>query len=116
MAKARFGSVDEYVASQREGARDILERVRRAIRRALPDAEESISYSIPTYKLNGSAVLYFAGWKTYYSIYPCGDAVVTQFREELAPYAVQKATVRFRYSIPVPEKLIEGIAVFRAAE
>jgi len=116
MAKVRFGSVGEYVAAQPEAARDVLERVRGAIRKALPEAEESVSYNIPTYKIDGSAVLYFAGWKAHYSIYPCSEALVAKFRDELAPYAVHKATVRFPFSDPVPEKLITRIARFRAEE
>ncbi len=63
MAKTDFKSVDEYMASQPEAVRGILGRVRTAILKAVPGAEEVISYKIPTYKLHSGPVLYFAGWK-----------------------------------------------------
>ncbi len=116
MAKTQFKSVDDYLASQPEPAQVALELVRSAIRRALPEADEVISYNIPTYKLHGTAVLYFAGWKEHYSIYPVGAALLEAFRDELASHKVEKATVRFSLSEPVPVKLIERIAKFRAVE
>ena len=63
MAKTRIASVDEYITSQPETAQRVLKRVRSIIRKAVPDAQETISYGIPTYKLDGRYVLYFAGWK-----------------------------------------------------
>jgi uncharacterized protein YdhG (YjbR/CyaY superfamily) len=68
MANTDFKSVDEYIASKPEAVRGILERVRSAIRKALPGADEVISYQIPAYKLQGRAVIYFAGWKQHYSV------------------------------------------------
>jgi len=116
MAKTGFTSVDEYIGSQPEAAQDVLKRVRRVIRKAVPAAEEWISYKIPTYKLRGVPVLYFAGWKRHYSLYPVTSPVVAAFQDDLAPYAISKGTVRFPLSQPVPVKLIEGIARFRAKE
>jgi uncharacterized protein YdhG (YjbR/CyaY superfamily) len=111
-----FETVDEYIASQPKPARRVLKRVRSIIRKAMPRAEEVISYQIPAYKLHGGGVLYFAGWKQHYSLYPAGDRLVKEFKEELAPYEVSKGTIRFPLSDPVPAKLIEGIAKFRAKE
>ncbi|HXF26874.1 MAG TPA: DUF1801 domain-containing protein [Bryobacteraceae bacterium] len=116
MAKTDFKSVDEYIASQPEAARDILSRVRSAIRKAVPRAEEVISYKIPTYKLHADPVLYFAGWKRHYSLYPATGRVVATFRDELAPYKISKGTIRFPLSEPVPVKLIGQIAKLRASE
>jgi uncharacterized protein YdhG (YjbR/CyaY superfamily) len=70
MAKISFQSVDAYIAAQPAPSQKILSLIRDTIGKALPKAEEVISYSIPAYKLNGSAVLYFAGWKQHYSLYP----------------------------------------------
>ncbi|MGH9627504.1 MAG: iron chaperone, partial [Bryobacteraceae bacterium] len=94
----------------------LLERVRSTIRKAVPVAEEMISYGIPTYKLSGRPVLYFAGWKQHYSVYPANDRLVTAYKDELASYEVSKGTIRFPLSEPVPVKLIAGIAKFRAKE
>ena len=116
MAKSDFKSVDEYIASQPKAVQGVLKRVRSTIRKAVPGAEEVISYKIPTYKLNGRAVLYFAGWKQHYSLYPCTDHLIAALKPDLAPYQVSKGTIRFPLSEPVPVKLIEGIAKFRAGE
>ena len=116
MAKTGFKSVDEYIASQPEAVQGVLKRVRSIIRKAVPGVEEMISYKIPTYKLHGGPVLYFAGWRRHYSLYPATDRVVAAFKDELAPYEVSKGTIRFPLSGPVPVKLIERIAKFRAKE
>jgi uncharacterized protein YdhG (YjbR/CyaY superfamily) len=116
MVKAEFKSVDEYIASQPEAVQGVLECVRSAIRKAVPGAEEVISYKIPTYKLRGSAVIYFAGWKQHCSLYPATDHVVAALKDELAPYEIKKSTIRFPLSQPVPVKLIARIAKLRAKE
>jgi len=109
-------TVDEYIALQPESSQPILRRVRDIIRKAVPLAEESISYQIPAYKLDGERLIYFAGWKEHYSLYPANDRLVAAFREELAGYKISKGTIRFPLSAPVPAKLIGDIAKFRARE
>jgi len=116
MAKTDFKSVGEYIATQPENVQAILKRVRSTIRKAVPGAEEGISYQIPAYKLPGGPVLYFAGWKQHYSLYPATERVVEAFKDDLAPYKVTKGTIRFPLSQPVPVKLIERIAKLRAKE
>jgi uncharacterized protein YdhG (YjbR/CyaY superfamily) len=116
MAKTDFKSVDEYIATHPEDVQAILQRVRMTIRKAVPDAEEVISYQIPAYKLRGAPVLYFAGWKQHYSLYPTTDQLLAALKEDLAPYKLSKGTIRFQLSQPVPVKLIERIAKFRAKE
>jgi uncharacterized protein YdhG (YjbR/CyaY superfamily) len=111
-----FKSVDEYIGSQPEAVQPILLRVRAAIRTAVPKAEEVISYKMPTYKLHGQPVLYFAGWKQHYSLYPVTERVVAVCNGELAKYKINKATIRFPLTEPVPVKLVERIARFRAKE
>ena len=116
MAKTDFKSVTEYIAAQPAAVRGVLKRVRGIVRKAMPGAEEVISYQIPAYKLNGRAVLYFAGWARHYSLYPSTDPLVKAFKAELAPYEISKGTIRFPLSEPIPVKLIEGIAKFRVKE
>jgi uncharacterized protein YdhG (YjbR/CyaY superfamily) len=117
VAQERVGSVDEYLRARPRAAKGVLKRVRAAIRKAVPRAEEGISYGMPTYKLNGRVFLYFAGWKTHYSIYPSNVRLVRAFRRELEPYEVNdKGTIRFPLTEPIPHELIAGIARFRAKE
>jgi uncharacterized protein YdhG (YjbR/CyaY superfamily) len=116
MVKADCKSVDEYIASQPDAIRPILGQVRNAIRKAVPQADEVISYKIPTYKLQGEPVLYFAGWKQHFSLYPVSANLVAALEHDIAPYVVSKGTMRFPLSQPVPLKLIGRIARFRAKE
>ena len=114
MAKSGLESIDDYIASQPEGAQRVLRRVRTILRRALPKtAVEGISYQIPTYKLDGRAVVYFAGWKTHYALYPLGEYVTETLAQELSAYEVAKGTVRFPYAERVPTHLIQRIAKLR---
>ena len=116
MGKATFTNVDEYISAQPETAQVVLQLVRSTLRKALPGSKEVISYKIPAYKLHGGIVLYFAGWEQHYSLYPAGERMVAAFKDQLATYKVSKGTIRFALSEPVPVKLIERIAKFRAEE
>jgi uncharacterized protein YdhG (YjbR/CyaY superfamily) len=116
MGKSNFTNVDEYISAQPETAQVVLQLVRSTLRKALPGVEEVISYKIPAFRMHGGIVLYFAGWKQHYSLYPAGERMITAFRNQLASYKVSKGTIRFPLSEPVPVKLIERIAKFRAKE
>jgi uncharacterized protein YdhG (YjbR/CyaY superfamily) len=110
--------VDAYVAKQPAGSRPTLQRVRRIIRQALPGAEETISYQIPTYRLHGRMVVYFAGWKQHWSLYPVTSAVRAALRTDLESYEISTGTIRFPLDEPIPTKLVERIVreLARAAE
>lgn len=111
-----FQSVEEYIAAQPEAPQAALRRVRSAIRKAAPEAVESISYKMPTYKLGGERLLYFAAWKRHFSLYPATQQLIEAFKDELSNYDVDKSTIRFAFSEPVPARLIERIAKFRVLE
>ena len=111
------GAIDAYLARQPPAARRILKRVRTVIRRALPKAEEVISYGIPAYRLDGRVALFFAGWKSHFSLYPITRRVSKELADELAPYAQShKGTIRFELDAKLPVHLISRIAKFRAME
>src|SRR4029079_18416780 len=116
MAKTDFKSVDKYIVSKPKGVQAVLKQVRNTIREAVPGAEEAISYQIPVYKLNGVPVLFFAGWKHHFSLYPASNDLLEEFKDELALYELSKGTIRFATSEPVPVSLIERIAKFRAKQ
>lgn len=109
-------SVDDYIARQPEGARSVLERLRQAIRKTLPDADEVISYGIPAYKQKGKAVIYFGGWKRHYSLYPAGERLLAAFGKDVARYEIRKGTIRLPLDEAVPVALIQRIVRFRARE
>ena len=117
MAGIKFTTIDEYLASQPKGVQTALKRVRDIIRKAMPGAEEVISYGIPAFRLGGRTVLYLAGWKAHYSLYPSSRALELTFKKELEPYELShKGTIRFPFSEPLPAKLIENIVKFRVKE
>ncbi len=116
MGRTNVSTVDQYIAAQPQPVRATLARVRQAIRKAVPKAEELISYGMPVYTLAGSPCLYFAAWKQHYSLYPATRQVCEALGDELAPYKVHKSTIRFEFSDPVPDKLIARVAKVRAHE
>lgn len=116
MAKTNYASVTEYISAQPPKTRAALKQVRALLRKALPNADEVISYQIAAYKIDGVAVVFFAGWKEHFSLYPASAALVAAFAKELAPYEVSKGTIRFPLSEPVPERLITRIAKAREKE
>ncbi len=114
---ARPANVDEYIAKFPAPVRRVLKQVRRTLRAALPGAEEVISYSMPAYKLHGRIVIYVAGWKAHYSIYPATAPLITAFKTQLEPYEYNnKGTIRFPLTEPVPVSLITRIAKYRARD
>jgi len=112
----RNKDVTDYIAGFPAPARAALTRVRGVIRRAVPGAEEMISYQIPAYKLHGRPVLFFAAWKEHYSLYPSNARLVAAFKDQLSKYEISKGTIRFPLSDGVPVTLIERIAKFRTRQ
>lgn len=108
--------VAAYIVGFPRPVQTALRRVRSIIRKAVPAAQEVISYQIPAYKLHGRPVLYFAAWKEHFSLYPSNSRLVAAFKEELSRYKRAKGTIRFPFSEPVPTRLIDRIARFRAKE
>src|SRR5918994_6357682 len=103
--------VNSYIAGFPRPVQSVLKRVRSTIRKALPGSDETLSYRIPTYKLLGRPVIYFAAFKQHYSVYPANSRLVAAFKRELLPYEYNdKGTIRFPLSEPVPVTLIERIA------
>jgi len=103
-------TIDEYIADSPENVQPHLEKVRAAIRKAAPDAEEAIKYSIPTFVLNGN-LIHFAGWNNHVGLYP-GSKPIEMFKDELAKYEISKGTVRFPLDKPIPLGLIGKITKF----
>ena len=116
MTASKFNSVDDYIAAQPESARAVLEHVRAAIRQALPKAEETIAYNMPTYKLRDESMIHFAAWKKHFSLYPASAKLLAFFKKDLAGATINKSTIRFALAEPVPAKLIVRIAKYRVTE
>jgi len=109
-----FKTIDEYIALQPEENVFILEKIRQVIRDLVPDAEEKISYGIPTFKLHGNLV-HFAAYKNHIGFYP-GASGVAQFSSELSKYNTSKGTIQFQLDEEIPYDLIKKITKFRIKE
>jgi uncharacterized protein YdhG (YjbR/CyaY superfamily) len=112
--RKRFNSIDEYIADFPEEVQKTLGELRAAIKAAAPDAEERISYQIPTFTLKGNLV-HFAAYKKHIGFYPTSSGIQA-FKRELSVYEGAKGTVRFPIDKPLPLKLIRKIVKFRVAE
>jgi uncharacterized protein YdhG (YjbR/CyaY superfamily) len=108
-------TIDQYIAGFPKDVQTILEKIRMTIRKVAPKAEESISYGIPTFKLNGP-LIYFAGHKAHIGMYPMTGAVREKFKKELSGYEGGKGTVRFPLDEPIPYGLITRIVRFKVKE
>ena len=110
----KYSNIDEYIACFPQSTRQILEELRLAIRKIVPEAEEAISYGIPTFKLKGNLV-HFAAYKNHIGFYP-GAAGIENFKEKLSSYNLSKGTVQFPIDKPIPYDLLIEILNFRVAQ
>jgi len=116
MAKepTQFTTIDEYIASFPKDTQYLLEQIRATIRNAAPDAEETISYQIPTFTLNGNLV-HFAAFKNHIGFYPSPSGI-EKFKHELSDYKGAKGSVKFPLDQLIPFELISKIVAFRVKE
>ncbi|MCB8992125.1 MAG: DUF1801 domain-containing protein [Ardenticatenaceae bacterium] len=114
MADDKPTNIDEYINNFPEEVRAILEELRATIRHAAPEAEEAISYQMPTFKLKGNLV-HFAAYKNHIGFYPTPSGI-DAFKEELSVYEGAKGSIRFPLNQPLPYVLIGKIVQYRVAE
>ncbi|HEU0296531.1 MAG TPA: DUF1801 domain-containing protein [Anaerolineales bacterium] len=107
-------NIDEYIAGFPEDVQKVLEKIRKTIRKAAPQAEEIINYGIPTFTLNGNLV-HFAAFKNHIGFYPTPSGI-EKFKDELSVYEGAKGSVQFPLDKPMPLGLISKIVKFRAKE
>ena len=107
-------NIDEYIAGFPQGVQEILTKIRLTIRKAAPDAEETISYRMPTFALKGNLV-HFAAFKKHIGFYPTPTGI-EKFKNELSVYEGAKGSVRFPLDQSVPFDLISKIVKFRVKE
>jgi uncharacterized protein YdhG (YjbR/CyaY superfamily) len=107
-------TIDDYIAKTSPEVQGILQKIRRIVRKAAPEAEERVSYQMPAFALNGM-LIYFAAFKNHIGIYPpvTGDA---KFQKDAGAYRGPKGNFKFPLDGPMPYKLIEEIVRFRLKE
>ena len=107
-------TIDEYIAGFPKDVQEILEKIRQTVHEAAPDAEETISYQMPSFKLKGNLV-YFAAFKKHIGFYPIPSGI-EKFKTELSVYEQGKGSVQFPLNKPIPYDLISRIVKFRVEE
>ncbi len=114
-SKKEWKTIDEYIGAFPKDVQGILQRIRKTIRNAAPEAVETISYQMPTFKLNGKGLVYFAAYEKHIGFYPIPSGMKA-FERELSPYKQGKGSVQFPIDKPIPYGLVRKIVVFRAKE
>ena len=109
-------SVDDYLAALPEESRVALEQLRKTIKAAAPEATETISYQMPTFKDHGRFLVSYAAFKDHCSLFPASKAVMQAHGEALKPYFSGKGTLRFRADEPIPAALVRKIVRVRLEE
>lgn len=115
MLSTKPKTINEYISGFPKHIQEILEQVRLTIKQAAPDAEETISYGMPTFTLNKSYLVYFAAFKNHIGLYalPSGNKA---FIEELSAYKTGKGSIQFPLNQVMPLDLITKIVKFRVEE
>jgi len=114
MQASKPANIDEYISGFPKETQAAMQQVRATIKKVAPEAEETISYSMPAFKLNGMLV-YFAGYKSHIGLYPTASGIKA-FQKEIAAYKNSKGAVQFPLDEPMPLTLITRIVKYRVKE
>jgi uncharacterized protein YdhG (YjbR/CyaY superfamily) len=114
MAMQKPNNADEYIAAFPASVQQRLQQIREVIKKAVPQAQEVISYGMPAYKVN-SVLVYFAGWDKHIGFYP-GAGAIAHFKDDLSVYKSAKGSVQFLPDEPLPVDLIKKIVAYRIKE
>ena len=115
MKKTNYQSIDEYIGTFPDDIQSRLESMRQIIKSVIPGAIETISYQIPTFKINNKNIVHFSAYKKHIGLYP-GPSAIEHFKEELSQYKSSKGAVQFPLDNPIPSELVKKIVIFRARE
>ena len=108
----KYKNIDEYISNFPEDIQHILQKIRKQIKDLVPDSVETISYGIPTFKLNGKNLVHFAAFKSHVGFYP-GSEAIEVFKDKLNDYKTSKGTIQFDFLRKIPFDLIQEIVKFR---
>lgn len=115
MQKTEFTEIDQYIATFPKKVQARLTEIRQLVKSAAPNAIETISYQMPTFKLNNQNLVHFAGYKSHIGFYPVPSGI-EKFKKELSIYKQGKGSVQFPLDKPLPLQLISNIVEFRVKE
>jgi uncharacterized protein YdhG (YjbR/CyaY superfamily) len=114
--KVAVKTIDDYLALQSEKVMMALERIRQIIRNNAPGAEELISYGMPSFKIHGRQLVYFAAFKEHMSLFPANASLIEEMKKELKPYVTTKGSIHFTLDKPLPVALVKKIVKARVKQ
>jgi uncharacterized protein YdhG (YjbR/CyaY superfamily) len=109
-SEKQFETIDEYINTFPKNVQAILEKMRTTIKKAAPEAEETISYKMPTFKLKGSVLMYFAAFRRHIGLFP---PTPREFKNEISKYEGPKGNLKFPTDEMIPYDLVTRIVLFR---
>lgn len=110
-----MSDIDTYLKNVTSSQKKTLESIRKLVKQTVPEAEESISYGVPTFKVRNHALLYFAAYKNHMSLYPASDEMIESIGHDIAKHRTGRGTLQFSETNPIPEPVIKKIILFRLA-
>lgn len=108
-------TIDQFISEYPPEIQTILQKIRAAIHKSAPGAEEAMAYGIPTFRLNGKNLVHFSAFKEHIGFYPTPSGI-TKFKKELSAYEGAKGSVKFPLNKPIPYTLIVKITQYRVKE
>lgn len=108
----KFQSIDSYIASLDAETQEMLQKVRAIIKEIAPEAEETISYNMPTFKIDGTYFVYFAAFKNHLSLYPANEEAIAAI-PELKEHKTSTGTFQFKFKQGIPLDLIKKFVEYR---
>jgi uncharacterized protein YdhG (YjbR/CyaY superfamily) len=114
--RGKATSFDDYLEGVSAEHRAALERLRRTIRAAAPKVEETLSYGIPTFKLDGRGLVAFGAAAKHCALYPMSGRIIGQLEKELRGFDTSKGTIRFQPERPLPVTVVKKVLKLRIAE
>jgi uncharacterized protein YdhG (YjbR/CyaY superfamily) len=108
-------SIDQYIETFPKEVQEKLLHLRKAIKEVIPEAEETISYQMPTFKINGKYIVYFAAFKKHIGFYPFPSGIEA-FKKESSDYVTSTGAIQFPFDKPIPFDLVKKIVKFRVKE
>jgi uncharacterized protein YdhG (YjbR/CyaY superfamily) len=112
----KLNTIDEYLAGLSQENRTALQKVRRAVHAAAPEAEECISYGMPAFRLNGKLIAGFKATANHCSFHPMSRDTVATLKADLAGYETSRGTIRFSARAGLPATLVRKLVKARISE
>ena len=112
----KYKTTDDYLATLSDDKKQALQELRETIIAIVPEATEAFVYGVPGFKINGKALVCYAGFKNHCGFYPLSPEVIKQFAEDLDEYEKSKGTVKFLPEHPIPRTIVENMVLARVKE